>query len=146
MKAAYSIRSAFFARSAASTVLAFLILVISCSSPTYPGLEDGVLATFDVAGERYSIFITNPETIDQVYALKNGQSTAYIPNGLVVKGEVSYNKPWSWHIDSEHISMAEITAEINDGRPSFVENDLDSWAGRYFGPWDARLVSVKDYR
>jgi hypothetical protein len=133
-------------RAAVFIILALGFSAGSCSSPTDPGLEGGVLATFDVDGERYSIFITNPQTIDQVIALSQGQSDAKIPNGLVVKGKVSYNLPWHWHIDSEHIYMAEMTIEINDGRPSYVEANLDSWAGRYFGPWGARLVFVKDYR
>jgi hypothetical protein len=130
----------------AVVVFVFVFLAGACHSPTGPELKGGVLATFDVVGERYSIFITNMETIDQVYALKNGQSTASIPNGLVVRGAESYNKPWSWHVDSEKVSMADATIEINDGSPSGVEANLDSWAGRYFGPWSAKLVSVKDYR
>jgi hypothetical protein len=131
----------------------FIILVLgfsagSCSSPTGPGLEGGVLATFDVNGERYSIFITNPQTIDQVIALSHGQSDAKIPSGRVVKGQVFYNKPWSWHIDSQDITMAEVTIELCDGIPSYVEAHLDDWIATvgYFCPWSARLVSVKDYR
>ena len=131
----------------------FIILVLgfsagSCSSPTGPGLEGGVLATFDVNGERYSIFITNPQTIDQVIALSYGQSDAKIPSGRVVKGQVFYNKPWSWHIDSQDITMAEVTIELCDGIPSYVEAHLDDWIATvgYFCPWSTRLVSVKDYR
>ena len=127
-------------------VFVFLLLAGTCSSPTGPDLKGGVLATFSVGWERYSIFITNVETINKVYALKNGQSDESIPYGLVVRGAVSYNKPWSWHIDSENVHMAFPSVEINDGSPSMVEADLDQWAGTYFGPWLARLVSVKDYR
>jgi hypothetical protein len=61
---------------------------------------------------------------------------------------VSYNQPWSWHIDSEDIHMAEMTIELCDGLPSHVENDLDYWVdtvGR-FCPWQATLVNITDYR
>jgi hypothetical protein len=130
--------------------LVFIIVFLAgdCKSPTGPGLHGGVLATFalDAHNEQYSIFITNTETIREVYALQNGQSKANIPNGPVVKGAVSYNKPWSWHIDGELVSMAEVTAEICDGWCALVESQLDSWAGNCFGPWAARLVSIKDYR
>ncbi len=125
---------------------ALLALVWGCRSLTGPDLEGGILATFDVNGERYSIFITNADTIEDVFALQNGQSAAHIPNGLVVRGAESYNKPWSWHIDPEQVTMTEATIEINDGSVSGVENDLDGWVGRYYGPWGATLVSVKDYR
>jgi hypothetical protein len=125
-----------------------LLLLLGCSSPAGPGLEDGVLATFRVHTERYSIFITNPQTIEQVIALWNGRSTANIPSGRVRKGRVAYNKPWSWHIDSEDIAMAEVTIELCDGVPSYVEAHLDDWfaAVGYFCPWSAELVDLKDYR
>lgn len=133
--------------------LAFILIfsalfLLSCSSPESPELEGGILVTFDVQGERYKIFITNEETIDQVYALQAGESNASIPSGKLLRGQVSYNKPWSWHIDSEDIEMAEFTIELCDGLPSHVEENLDYWVdtvGR-FCPWSAELVSIKDYQ
>jgi hypothetical protein len=44
--------------------------------------------------------------------------------------------------------MAEMTIELCDGLPSYVENDLDYWVdtvGR-FCPWQAELTSITDYR
>jgi hypothetical protein len=111
-------------------------------------LSGGILATFQVVGEQYSFFVTNKQTIDQIYALQRGESNANIPVGRVVRGAVSYNKPWSWHIDPEEVSMAEMTAEISDGLPSYVEENLDYWVDtvKYFSPWSAMLVDIKDYR
>ena len=133
----------------AALVLAASALFLSaCSSPTSPELEGGVLATFDVRGERYSIFIIDARAIEQVLALSKGQSEARIPSGRVVKGRESYNAPWSWHIDPRDIQMAEVTMELCDGLPSDVEKDIDYWAGTVgrFCPWSAVLVSLKDYR
>ncbi len=113
-----------------------------------PSLSGGILATFDVLGESYSIFITNPQTIEDVFALQRGESQANIPSGRILRGAVSYNQPWSWHIDSEDIHMAELTMELCDGLPSHVENDLDYWVdtvGR-FCPWQAKLTGITDYR
>lgn len=113
-----------------------------------PALTGGILATFDVVGERYNIFIANAPTIEGVLALQRGESQAKIPSGRILRGAVSYNAPWNWHIDPEDIHMAEITIELCDGRPSMVEADLDYWVdtvGR-FCPWQAELVSVEDYR
>jgi len=134
-----------------TALVASLIIFLSaaaCATPAGPDLKNGVLATFDVAGERYSIFITNTQTIAQVIALWNGHSAARIPSGRVVKGCVSYNSAWSWHIDSEEITMAEGTIELCDGRPSYVEAHVDDWIATvgFFCPWDARLVALKDYR
>ena len=102
-----------------------------------------IIATFDVAGEQFRVRIENPATIEQVRALERGESTATIPNGRLLRGSDG-NEPWSWHLDPIDIELAEITIELCDGTPSFVEADLDYWVdivGR-FCPWSAVLVSV----
>jgi hypothetical protein len=113
-----------------------------------PILSGGVLATFDVLGENYSIFITNKETIEQVLVLQRGESAATIPSGRLLRGSVTYNEPWSWHIDSEDVHMAEITIELCDGLPSQVEANMDYWVNtvQRFCPWQAQLVGVRDFR
>lgn len=133
---------------AVSILAALALLASSCSSPISPVLKDGVLATFDVNGEFFSVFITNTDTIDQLIALWRGESAATIPSGRVVKGGVPYNSPWSWHIDSEDITMAEATIELCDGTPSYLEWHLDEWIETvgYFCPWAAKLILVVDYR
>jgi len=113
-----------------------------------PVLSGGVLATFDVVGEQYSVFITNKETILQVFALQRGESQATIPSGRIIRGSVSYNQPWSWHIDPEDVHMAEMTIELCDGLPSHVEGDLNYWVDtvQRFCPWGAKLIQVQDFR
>lgn len=126
-------------------VLVLAFFVGGCKSPTDPEHKFGVLATFEVGApnERFTVIITNEETIRKIKALKKGQSDESIPIGIVVRGAVSYNKPWSWHIDPESIHMANATVEICDGLPSMVEAGLDVWDGHCFGPWDARLISLE---
>ena len=50
-------------------------------------LTGGILVTFDVVGEKYSIFVTNKKTIEDIFAVQNGQSQATIPNGKLVRGQ-----------------------------------------------------------
>ena len=111
-------------------------------------LTGGILVTFDVVGESYSIFITNEETVEQVFALQRGETDATIPSGRLIRGAVSYNMPWSWHIDSEDIQMAEVTIELCDGTPSQVEANLDYWVNtvQRFCPWSAKIAKVQDFR
>jgi hypothetical protein len=124
----------------------FLLLPPACKISSV--LKGGALVTFDVIGERYSILFKEPQAIIQVLAGQKGQSQAAIPNGKLVKGQVPYNTPWSWHIDPEDVSMAEFTIEIYDGLPSQVENELDYWLNtvKRFAPWQAKIVGVNDYR
>jgi hypothetical protein len=132
--------------------LAFLLaaawLLGSCRTAGDPDLKGGVLAVFAVQEERFAIFSSNPATCEQIIALRDGRSLASIPNGRVRRGQVPYNPPWSWHIDPDDVAMAEVTIELCDGRPSYIEAHLDEWLNTVvrFCPWSARLVSVTDYR
>lgn len=112
-----------------------------------PALSGGILVTFDVVGELYRIFVTNKATIEQLFAVQRGESQATIPSGRLVRGAVSYNQPWSWHIDSDDIQMAEFTIELCDGTPSQIEENLDYWIDtvQRFCPWSAKIVKIEDY-
>ncbi len=116
--------------------------------PSSPTLSGGILVGFEVVGERYNAFITNPATIEQTLAIKRGDIPMSIPNAKLVAGKVSYNTLWSWHTDPQDISFADFTVEIYDGLPSHVENNLEYWlntVGR-FAPWQAKIVNIVDYR
>ncbi len=132
----------------AAALLAAGWLLGSCHTADAPGLKGGVLAVFAVQEERFALFVTNPATCEQLIALRDGRSQASIPNGRVRRGQVSYNRPWSWHIDPEDVAMAEAAIELCDARPSYIEAHLDEWLDTVvrFCPWSARLVSVTDYR
>jgi hypothetical protein len=119
--------------------------------PSAPAqLTGGVLATFDVEGEEFQVWVTNPESIQQLFDLQAGTSSANIPNGRILRGpgEADHNTPWSWHLDPQDIEMAEITIELCDGMPSFVEENLDEFVNTVerYCPWAANLTSLEDFR
>jgi hypothetical protein len=134
--------------------LVVLLAASACGGVTpTPGedvLSGGIVATFDVVDERFRVWVTNPRTVEQILSLQRGDSSANIPNGVILRGpgKADHNEPWSWHLDPEQIEMAEIAIEVCDGTPSFVEEELDYFVetvGRYC-PWSARLVAVENYR
>ena len=49
-------------------------------------LRGGALATFEVEGERFRVWTTNPQTIHDLHELRRGTSTASIPNGRILRG------------------------------------------------------------
>ncbi|MEJ2319510.1 MAG: hypothetical protein P8Y21_09205 [Gemmatimonadales bacterium] len=109
-----------------------------------------MLASFDVEGEQFRVWVTNETTIQQLLELRDGQSNASIPNGALREGSgrANHNDPWSWHLDPDLTSMAEATIELCSGLPSFVEENLAEWlssVGQYC-PWSARLVRLDDFR
>jgi len=128
-------------------LLVVVSFVAACGEdPFTDGLEDGVLATFNVEGETFRVWVTNDQTIQQIIDLRDGKSNASIPIGPIVRGpgSAAHNGPWSWHFDPEETQMAELTIEVCDGRPSFIEEDLDYWidtVGQYC-PWGAELINV----
>ncbi len=58
------------------------------TSSTDPGdlLEGGVLATFRVSREEFRVWVTNEATIQQIFDLRDGKSSANIPNGALREG------------------------------------------------------------
>jgi hypothetical protein len=62
-------------------------------------------------------------------------------NGPIERGTKKYNPKWSWHFVEDGWNLVEISAEVCDGRPSFVEEELEYWTdsvGR-FCPWRSRV-------
>ena len=112
-------------------------------------LKGGVLATFEASDERFQAWVTDPRTMWDLQQLRRGDTTANIPNGRVLRGPglAGHNAPWSWHLDPEDVSMADMTIEVCDAEPSYVEANVDEFVdnvGRYCA-WDAALVDLKNY-
>jgi len=112
-------------------------------------LRGGALATFEVEGERFRVWTTNPQTIHDLHELQRGTSTANIPNGRILRGpgRARHNAPYHWHLDPQDIAMAEVAIELCDALPSYVEENVDEFVervGRYC-PWAAELVELRDY-
>lgn len=135
----------------AAGVLVAALAACGDSLPTPPEeLDGGVLATFEVQSERFHVWTRDPGTIQQLEALEEGESRASIPNGELRRGAGpgEFNAPWSWHMDPESVGMTEVAAEVCDGKPSFVESEVDYFVdevGRYC-PWSAELVGLQDLR
>jgi hypothetical protein len=110
-------------------------------------LRTGALATFDVSGERFRVWVTNSQTIEQLQALEAGTGTAHIPNGRILRGpgKAGFNKPWHWHLDPQDIEMADFTMELCDGAPTYVEQNVGEFVDtvKRYCPWNAQLVSLQ---
>ena len=126
-------------------------------TPTPPPgdtLKGGVVATFKVEGidgdvERFQVWVTNPQTINDLLDMEQGVGAGRFPGGAIHEGagKANHNAPYSWHLDPDDIHLADVAFEVCDGRPSFVEDNLDVYLslGRYC-PWAAKLESVVDHR
>lgn len=64
-------------------------------------------------------------------------------HGDIERGDGGHNTGWSWHFVPGEWDLVEISAEVCDGTPQMVENDLDYWVDQigYFCPWSSRVFS-----
>jgi hypothetical protein len=136
------------------SLLIVSVLLGACGGPASPSpaepLRGGVVATFAVGNESFRVWIRNERTIEQVFELQRGTSTAGIPNGKLRTGagRGDHNAPFSWHLDPDEIEMAGATIEVCDGAPSYIEAHRDEFISQVtrYCPWGARLTGVTDHR
>ena len=111
------------------------------------GCDDGgaerPYAEFLVAVDRETFVLraTDAETIRLATENFRGRN-AMFPIGPLRPGAGGFNGPWSWHFDPDRVRMAEIAIEVCDGRPSYVEENLQDFLGGYC-PWGARVVAIR---
>lgn len=127
---------------------AFLGLLLgyaaSYDSGTSPPSDENRSFTVDVAGEKFVVRASDNQTIQQLKDNYDGNNNMHI-TGKLVRGDGGFNQPWSWHLDPASVSMAEISIEVCDGRPSYVEESLDEWlatVGDAYCPWGSRVVAI----
>jgi sterol desaturase/sphingolipid hydroxylase (fatty acid hydroxylase superfamily) len=100
-------------------------------------------AEFLVAVDRETFVLraTDPETIRLATDNFRGRNATF-PIGPLRAGAGGFNAPWSWHFDPDRVRMAEIAIEVCDGRPSYVEEQLQDFLAGYC-PWGARVVGLR---
>ena len=66
-------------------------------------------------------------------------------NGTLARGDGGYNAPWHWRIEDNRWQLAEMSIELCDGRPSFVDEDLDYWVDtvKRYCPWSSYVLEER---
>jgi hypothetical protein len=90
--------------------------------------------------------ITNAAGIAGALALWHGTSTAAIPDATLICTPAGYNCPWHWQMDPATIAFADVTTEVCDGTPSYVEANCASFGGGRYCPWAATMTELRDCR
>jgi hypothetical protein len=108
--------------------------------------SSGVYATFRATSDVFHAWITSANGISQVIALWRGQSMAKIPVGTLDCTNATYNCGWTWRMKPDTVQFAELTIEVCDGLPSYVEAHCASFANGTYCPWAAELTELRDCR
>lgn len=114
---------------------------IATPAPT-PGPK-AVVVTFKAAnGKTWKQRLTQPDDIEIAWKHARGEEAPSIPNGKIVRTGPDVNVGWSWHLDPNDFEWADMSIELCDGLPDYVE-DLTLTSDRYCS-WHADVVSVEE--
>jgi hypothetical protein len=119
---------------------AFTLALAHCNGDTSADRHRDFVV--DVSGERFVMRATDPDTIRQAMAILSGAENRF-PIGPLLRGDGGFNAPWSWHMDPEQVRLTEVAVEVCDGRPSYVEENLDDFLMVGYCPWSGRIVSER---
>lgn len=112
--------------------------VTACDeSPAAP--SGGAIVTFRVGGESFRVRLETPDQVRAAEAARDG-GAARIPVGRIVAGS-QVNTGWSWHL--EDVTFADVTIELCDGLPSYVEREGVGYANGTYCPWTAQVVEIR---
>ena len=91
-------------------------------------------------GEVFRILLQDPVRIREADALlSTGERKIVL--GSLRAGDGGFNAPWSWHLDPASIAFPDVSVEVCDGCPSFIQNDLNYWLHLgQFWPWSADII------
>ena len=126
-------------------VLAFALSVIACGgdvdSVRPPPAQEFVI---EVEGERFRVRTTSPGAASALDERRRSGALGVVA-GRLVRGDGSFNTPWSWHLDPLSIEAPDASIELCDGLPSMVQSDLDYWIDTVhtFCPWAARVYDAQ---
>jgi hypothetical protein len=119
----------------AAFLLLFVVLTANAESRKY--YEIGFRPYSEE--ESFIAVTSDPEIIEMAakqLALPDEKRDLHI-NGLLAAGNGGFNRNWNWHIVPGEWFLAEISVEVCDGRPSFVESELEYWLNtvKRYCPW-----------
>jgi hypothetical protein len=94
-------------------------------------------------GDKFTVYATDPEAIQLLTDNYYGLNNMFVTGRLVI-GNGGLNSPWSWHLDSDDVTMAEFAIELCDGTPREVEHNLPYWLFQVetFCPWSSKVIEI----
>jgi hypothetical protein len=128
-----------------NSLVALIVLVASCGSdssdgPPLPAEHKFLFGMrFDSTGAQDVIAVTSkPEVLSKARQEleKPVSQRALFISGALDRGN-SGNRNWNWHFKLNEWDLVEGSVEVCDGRPSYVEQNIDYWVDtvQRFCPW-----------
>ena len=123
-----------------------VVIIVLAAGGSYIYLASqsgGTYFVVDVLGERFTMLVVDKQAVKDALDNMNGLNSMY-PIGVLDFGNGGFNQPWGWHYKPETVAMTEISTEVCDAEPHFVQENLDYWVNtvKYYCPWTAKIISA----
>ena len=128
-------------RSRVFWLAAAMVLTAPACDDSSTGPDEAVY-TIAVGDEQFRIRARGSDTIDRLEdRLRTGEAGVIM--GRVAEGNAGFNAPWSWHLVPSTIEVPDVSIEVCDGTPSYVEAHLQEWMAdvKNYCPWGATVVA-----
>jgi len=105
----------------------------------------GALIEFDIVDETIEVWIENDDFVAEAQRLlAAGETRVPVFNALVDGRDC--DDQWSWHPDPNDVEFADLTIELCDGVPSYIEENKQEWFDTVgsWCPWSAVVTAVDE--
>ena len=122
------------------TITGTLLLLGACDNASNDPDPENVF-NIQVVDESFRIQINDAEVIRIADSLQANEISINL-SAPIRPGDGGFNAPYSWHLDPDSVSFVDLTIEVCDGKPSFIEDDLDYWLNTLgtYCPWGIKIV------
>jgi hypothetical protein len=117
------------------------VTLVACDDEAAGPVES---ATFVIAveNEQFRVRIEDPAAVAEARSLITSGMAKNI-SGEILRGANGINSGYSWHLKPSSVEFADMTIELCDGMPSYVEENVDYYVDtvKRYCPWGARVMS-----
>lgn len=104
--------------------------------------QTGPVFVIEAAGQNFRVMITDAAVAAQARQLIGSTQSINI-NGEIARGNGGFNTGYRWHLKPNTVEFADMTIEVCDGEPSFVEENVDYFVDtvKRYCPWGIKVKS-----
>lgn len=127
-----------------AVLLAMVGVLVPASGCNENALQPGHAAVFEIdhVGERFHVAVGRESVEAELQEFAESGDTVPVLFGDLLPGDGGFNAPYDWHLDPATVEVVDLSIELCDGTPSFVQEELDYWlesVTRYC-PWGPTVV------
>lgn len=129
-------------------VLLLLLLGAGACADELPPAPRTFLFVHTTTGALFRAQTSVPEVIAQAETelARPFRERRLFPSGPITRGDGGHNAPWSWHFVPDRWTLVELSIEVCDATPAYVEANVDYFVDTlgHYCPWGARLIRSAD--